>query len=68
MKTALKILLRVGLGLLIAALAVPFLIPVEPTGTKTYQEAAGPEATFAKAQGLDVYTDLTEFDCRSEDE
>ena len=67
MKTALKILLRVGLGLLIAALVVPFLIPVETTGTKTYQQAAGPSATFAKAQGLDVYTDFTEFDCQSED-
>lgn len=68
MKTVLKILLRVGLGLLIVALVVPFLIPVETTGTKTYQEAAGPGATFAKAQGLDVYTDLTEFDCQSEEE
>lgn len=68
MKTALKILLRVTLGLLIVALVVPFLIPVETTGTKTYQEAAGSEATFAKAQGLDVYTDVTEFNCQSEDE
>lgn len=68
MKTPLKILLRVGLGLLIAALVVPFLIPVETTGTKTYQEAAGSGATFAKAQGLDVYTDVTEFDCQSEEE
>jgi pimeloyl-ACP methyl ester carboxylesterase len=67
MKIALKILLRVGLGLLVAALVVPFLIPVETTGTKTYQEAAGPSATFVKAQGLDVYTDLTEFDCQSGD-
>jgi pimeloyl-ACP methyl ester carboxylesterase len=65
-KKALKILSRVALGLLVAALVVPFLIPVETTGTKTYQEAAGPDATFTKAQGLDVYTELTEFDCQED--
>jgi pimeloyl-ACP methyl ester carboxylesterase len=63
MKKALKILSRVLLGLFIAALIVPFLIPVETSGTKTYQEAAGSSASFATAQGIDVYTDVTEFDC-----
>jgi hypothetical protein len=62
MKKALKFLSRVLLGLLIAALIVPFLIPVETSGTKTYQEAAGAQATFAKAEGIDVYIDVTEFE------
>ena len=64
MKKALKILSRIALGLLVAALVVPFLIPVETTGTKTYQEAAGASATFSTAQGIQIYTDLTEFDCK----
>jgi pimeloyl-ACP methyl ester carboxylesterase len=66
MKKALKILSRALLGLLIAALIVPFLIPVETSGTKTYQEAAGSATTFAKVQGIDVYTDITEFDCQQD--
>jgi pimeloyl-ACP methyl ester carboxylesterase len=66
MKNALKILSRVLLGLLIAALIVPFLIPVETSGTKTYQEAAGSAASFAKAQGIDIYTDVTAFDCQKD--
>lgn len=64
MKKPLKILSRIALGLLVAALVVPFLIPVETTGTKTYQEAAGASATFTTAQGIQIYTDLTEFDCK----
>lgn len=67
MKRALKVISRVALGLLIAALVVPFLIPVETSGTKNYQEAAGAQASFAKAQGLDVYVDVTEFDCQEQD-
>ena len=66
MKKALKILSRVLLGLLVAALIVPFLIPVETSGTKTYQEAAGSGASFAKALGIDVFTDVTEFDCQQD--
>ena len=66
MKKALKILSRVLLGLLVAALIVPFLIPVETSGTKTYQEAAGSGASFTKALGIDIYTDVTEFDCQQE--
>ena len=66
MKRALKILLRVLLGLVVAALIVPFFIPVETSGTKTYQEAAGSATSFAKAQGIDVYTDVTEFDCQQD--
>ena len=66
MKKALKIISRVLLGLLVAALIVPFLIPVETSGTKTYQEAAGSGASFAKALGIDVYTDVTDFDCQQD--
>ncbi len=66
MKKAPKILSRVLLGLLVAALIVPFLIPVETSGTKTYQEAAGSGANFAKALGIDVFTDVTEFDCQQD--
>jgi pimeloyl-ACP methyl ester carboxylesterase len=66
MKKALKILSRVLLGLLVAALIVPFLIPVETSGTKTYQEEASSGASFAKALGIDVYTDVTEFDCQQD--
>ena len=68
MKKALKILSRIALGLLVAALVVPFLIPVETTGTKTYQEAAGASATFSTAQGIQIYTDVTEFDCKLDTE
>ena len=64
MKKALNIISRIALGLLVVALIVPFLIPVQTSGTKTYQEAAGASATFATAQGIDVYTAVTEFDCK----
>ena len=66
MKKALKILSRVLLGLLVAALIVPFLIPVETSGTKTYQEAASSATSFTKALGIDVYTEVTEFDCQQD--
>jgi pimeloyl-ACP methyl ester carboxylesterase len=66
MRRALKILSRVLLGLFVAALIVPFLIPVETSGTKTYQEAAGSETSFAKAQDIDIYTDVTEFECQQD--
>ncbi len=66
MKKALKILSRVLLGLLVAALIVPFLIPVETSGTKTYQEAASSATSFTKALGIDLYTDVTEFDCQQD--
>jgi pimeloyl-ACP methyl ester carboxylesterase len=64
MKNVLKALSRFALGLLIVALVVPFFIPVETSGTKTYQEAAGASATFTTAQGIQIYTDVTEFDCQ----
>lgn len=61
MKRVLKILGRVLLGLVVAALIVPFLIPVETSGTKTYQEAAGASATFTKAHGVEIFTEVRDF-------
>lgn len=63
MKKLLKILGFGLLGLLALALVVPFLIPVETSGTKSYQEAAGPNATFFEASGVDVYYEKTDFVC-----
>jgi pimeloyl-ACP methyl ester carboxylesterase len=45
-------------------LVVPFLIAVETTGTKTYKEVAGEGATFATAQGIDIYYEKTDFVCQ----
>jgi pimeloyl-ACP methyl ester carboxylesterase len=47
-------------------LVVPFLIPVETTGTRTYKEVAGEGATFATAQGVEIYYEKTEFVCQEE--
>ena len=66
MKKALNILSRVLLGLLAAALIVPFLIPVETSGTKTYQESAGSQTSFTTALGIDIYTDVTDFNCQQD--
>lgn len=63
MNTLWRVISRILLVVVIAALVVPFFVRVETTGTKSYLEAAGPDATFATAQNLDVYTDFTAFDC-----
>lgn len=63
MKKLLRILGFGLIGLLALALVVPFLIPVETSGTKSYQEAAGPNATFFKAAGVDIYYEKTDFVC-----
>lgn len=60
-----KILARVGLVVLALLLVVPFLIPVESTGTRTYKEVAGDGATFATAQGVEVYYEKTPFVCQA---
>ena len=59
-----KILTLVGLALLALLLIVPFLVPVETSGTRTYKEVAGDQATFATAQGIDVFYEKTDFDCQ----
>ena len=43
---------------------VPFLIPVETSGTQTYKEVAGETATFATAQGIEIYYEKTDFVCQ----
>lgn len=63
MNTLWRVISRILLVVVIAALVVPFFVRVETSGTKSYLEAAGPDATFATAQNLDVYTDFTAFDC-----
>ena len=59
-----QILIRVALVVLALLLIVPFLIPVETSGTKTYKEVAGEGATFATAQGIEIFYEKTEFVCQ----
>lgn len=59
-----RILALVGGVLLAVVLVVPFLIPVETSGTKTNKEVAGEGATFATAQGIEIYYEKTDFVCQ----
>lgn len=59
-----RILALVGATVLGLALVVPFLIPVETTGTISYKEVAGKGASFATAQGIDIYYEKTAFVCQ----
>lgn len=59
-----KILTRVGLVVLALLLIVPFIIPVETTGTRTYKEVAGEGAEFATAQGIEIFYEKTDFVCK----
>jgi pimeloyl-ACP methyl ester carboxylesterase len=61
-----KILTRVGLVVLALLLIVPLLIPVETSGVKTYKEVAGEGATFATAQGIEIYYEKTDFMCQAD--
>jgi pimeloyl-ACP methyl ester carboxylesterase len=61
-----RILALVGGVLLALILVVPFLIPVETSGTRTYKEVAGEGATFATAQGIDIYYEKTDFVCQED--
>ena len=61
-----KVLGRLGLVVLVAILVVPFLIPVETSGTGTYKEVAGEGATFATAQGIDIFYEKTDFVCQQD--
>lgn len=58
-----RILGTVGLVVLALLLIVPFLIPVETSGTRTYKEVAGPEGAFANALGTEIYYEKTDFVC-----
>lgn len=59
-----KILTRVGFLVLALLLIVPFLIPVESSGVRTYKEVAGEGATFATAQGIEIFYEKTDFVCQ----
>ena len=50
---------------LISLLVVPLVVPVETTGTLTFREAAGPDATFVDIGGLHLHYELTPY--RGED-
>ena len=59
-----RILALVGAVVLALILVVPFLIPVQTSGTATYKEVAGDGATFASAQGIEIYYEKTDFVCQ----
>jgi pimeloyl-ACP methyl ester carboxylesterase len=59
-----RILAVIGTVVLALILVVPFLIPVQTTGTATYKEVAGEGATFASAQGIEIYYEKTDFVCQ----
>jgi pimeloyl-ACP methyl ester carboxylesterase len=61
-----RILAIAGGVVLALILVVPFLIPVQTTGTSTYKEVAGEGATFATAQGIDIYYEKTDFVCQED--
>ena len=61
-----RILAIAGGVVLALILVVPFLIPVQTTGTATYKEVAGEGATFASAQGIDIYYEKTDFVCQED--
>ena len=61
-----KILTRVGLVVLALLLIVPFFIPVETSGTRTYREVAGSGATFATAHGVEIFYEKTDFVCQED--
>lgn len=65
MKKFLKVVAWIMGVLLAAFLVVPFLIPFESSGTKTYREAAGADAEFVDANGLDVHVERQSYtgDC-----
>lgn len=66
MKILARVLGRVALVLLALLLIVPFLIPVNSTGTLDYKAVAGDSATFATAQGLNIFYQKTPFSCTAE--
>jgi len=59
-----RILAISGAVVLALVLVVPFLIPVQTTGTATYKEVAGEGATFATAQGIDIFYEKSDFVCK----
>jgi pimeloyl-ACP methyl ester carboxylesterase len=63
MKKLLGFIGKLALVGLILVLTVPFFIPVESSGTKSYREAAPKSGDFVRVQGVDVFYERTPFDC-----
>ena len=65
MKKFLKIVGWIVAVLVAAFLVVPFLIPFESSGTQTYRNAAGADAEFVQAGGIDVHVERKDYtgDC-----
>ena len=59
-----RILAIIGAVVLALILVVPFLIPVQTSGTAPYKEVAGEGATFVSAQGIEIYYEKTDFACQ----
>jgi hypothetical protein len=49
----------IWLGIVLAILLGPLMVPVSTSGAVTHKEAAGPDGTFFKWQGLDIHYRLT---------
>ena len=47
------------LGIVLAVLLGPLMVPVNTSGALDYREAAGPDATFFKSQSIDIHYELT---------
>lgn len=45
----------------LAFLIVPLVLPFESSGTMTFREAAGADATFLEVDGVDVHVEFTPF-------
>ena len=45
----------------VAALLVPLVIPVSSSGTRTEREVAGPEATFAEIESIEVHYEARSY-------
>jgi pimeloyl-ACP methyl ester carboxylesterase len=60
-----KWIARAGLVLLALALLVPFLVPVETSGTKNNKELALANSSFTEALGIQIHLQRTAFDCEA---
>ncbi|MEN9342457.1 MAG: hypothetical protein RIR24_44 [Actinomycetota bacterium] len=49
----------IWLGIVLAVLLGPLMVPVSTSGAVTHKEAAGPDGTFFKWQGIDIHYKLT---------
>jgi hypothetical protein len=49
----------IWLGIVLAILLGPLMVPVSTSGAVTHKEAAGPDGTFFKWQGIDIHYRLT---------